>query len=135
MIRTSGMDENDPMMALLMGQVLGYPQAGMAMGGGGGGGMNVEGMSYEQILQAFGDGSENRGAEEATISSLPTSAIKDVEKDLPINARQCLICLEDFKNGDVRKTMPCLHGFHEDCLDRWLRTNGSCPICKHSIND
>ena len=121
------MRREDPMMALLMGQMF-----RSRIGGGGG---NVDGMSYEQLLQTFGDGSENRGAEETTLSSLPTARIQDVERELPPDARQCLICLDDFKVGDVRKTLPCLHGFHEDCVDKWLRTNACCPICKHSVSN
>ena len=95
----------------------------------------IDGMSYEQLLQAFGDGSENRGADESTISSLPTS---QVTRNCPIlrseNNNSCPICLEVYREGDTRKTLPCLHGFHVQCVDKWLRTNGSCPICKHSVS-
>jgi Ring finger domain len=96
----------------------------------------IDGMSYEQLLQAFGDGSENRGANESTISSLPTS---QVTRNCPIlrsenNNNSCPICLEVYREGDTRKTLPCLHGFHVQCVDKWLRTNGSCPICKHSVS-
>eukprot|EP00957_Ditylum_brightwellii_P021361 1611060-Ditylum_brightwellii.AAC.1 len=93
-------------------------------------------MSYERLLEIFGDGTENiaRGASAHTINSLPESTIKNVAKDLPFDKRQCMICLEDFKYGDKRKVMPCFHGFHSGCVDRWLRANGSCPICKHPID-
>ena len=87
---------------------------------------------YEQLLQAFGTGAENLGAGEGQIRSLPSSTIQDVAR-LPEDSRQCSICLEDFKTGDERKIMPCLHGFHSECVDKWLRTNGSCPICKHRL--
>jgi E3 ubiquitin-protein ligase SDIR1 len=52
---------------------------------------------------------------------------------LPPAVRECSICLDAFVVGCSRKTLPCLHGFHEECIDRWLRTNGSCPICKHTV--
>jgi hypothetical protein len=93
---------------------------------------NVDNMSYEQLLQRFGDGSENRGATTETISSLPTSIVNDPSQ-LPEDKRQCCICLEDFSHGDGRTSLPCLHGFHTDCVNKWLKSNGSCPICKSSV--
>ena len=95
-------------------------------------GENVDNMSYEQLLQRFGDGSENRGATTETISSLPTSIVNDPGQ-LPEDKRQCCICLEDFSQGDGRTSLPCLHGFHTDCVNKWLQSNGSCPICKSSV--
>jgi len=94
---------------------------------------NSDEMSYERLLEIFGDGSENRGADPSAINALPTSTIHDPQKELPLEHRNCSICLEDFCPGDVRRTLPCLHGFHKECVDRWLSSNGSCPICKHEI--
>lgn len=94
--------------------------------------MNIDGMNYEQLLERFGDGTENRGANESDIRSLPTSTITN-ESSLPNDHSDCMVCLESFKVGDERKTLPCLHGFHSACVDKWLRTSASCPVCKYSI--
>jgi hypothetical protein len=59
---------------------------------------NVDNMSYKQLLQQFGDESENRGALSETISLLSTSTINNPEA-LPEDTRQCCICLEDFSRG------------------------------------
>jgi hypothetical protein len=78
----------------------------MVGGGAGADGMpqdDLDGMSYEQLLQRFGDGSENREADEGTIRSLPVSAVPDPEK-LPEDCRTCAICLEAFEAGGMRKT-------------------------------
>ena len=37
-------------------------------------------MSYEQLLALLGDGTENRGADERTINSLPVSIVEDPER-------------------------------------------------------
>ena len=99
-------------------------------------GMDIDGMSYEQLLAAFGDGSENRGADERVISSLPVSQVTEdiAPEKADADHASCPICLEVFKKGDLRKTLPCLHGFHDKCVDKWLRGNGSCPICKHVVS-
>jgi hypothetical protein len=116
----AGVAIDDPIMGLLLHTFL---QDGAQMGGGAGH-RNVDDMSYEQLLSAFGDGSDNLGAEERQIHQLPTRILENVEAELPEDARQCSICLEDFEKGECRKTLPCLHGFHEACADKWLRSNG-----------
>lgn len=101
-------------------------------------GNNIDHMSYEQILQAFGDGSENLGASVGDISVLPTSKVQinpsTGKVDLPSDNCECSICLEEFEVNQVRKTLPCLHGFHEGCIDKWLHTNGVCPVCKCRVD-
>lgn len=128
--RGTAQGTNDQMLSLL---VHSYLQQGGGVTGLGGGGQDVDGMNYEELLQAFGDGTENLGADELQIQQLPTKELGNPESELPEDARQCSICLEDFAAGETRKTLPCLHGFHQACADKWLRTNGSCPICKHRL--
>ena len=94
---------------------------------------DLDRMGYDELLQTFGDGTENLGANEEQIDSLPNQVVKDPQKELPEDARCCLICLDDIEEGDVRKILPCMHGFHAHCCNKWLKTNGSCPICKHRI--
>jgi hypothetical protein len=94
---------------------------------------NIDGMMYDELLQAFGDGTENLGASEGQIESLPRHVVHDPAHELPDEARCCLICLDDITEGETRKILPCMHGFHAPCCDKWLKTNGSCPICKHRI--
>jgi len=94
--------------------------------------LNPDGMSYEQLLEEFGDGSENKkGASRAKIDALPTTKIgrsQDLRK-----LEKCSICIEEFQKGQRMKTLPCLHVFHDACIDKWLTFNATCPICKHVI--
>lgn len=118
----------DPLLSLMMANMFGGGDFAGQQGN------HIDSMGYEQLLQAFGDGSENMGADEADIQSLPISTIVNVQKELPEgDARQCCICLEDFQAGDKRKTLPCLHGYHADCIDKALRTRGCCPICNSRL--
>lgn len=46
----------------------------------------------------------------------------------------CSICLEDFKEGEPVRVLPCEHVFHPKCVDEWLQKwNRTCPLCKSSI--
>ena len=123
----ASLDINQVLRILLAQQLARRNAGGMAQHA------NTDQMSYEQLLQMFGNGTENLGAAEGQIRSLPSATIQDVDR-LPVDSRECAICLEEFKNGDERKIMPCLHGFHAECVDKWLRSNGSCPICKHRLD-
>ena len=47
------------------------------------------------------------------------------------NINECVICLEDIKDGEIAKVLPeCAHVFHRACIDLWFRKNMVCPICR-----
>ncbi|CAM0908845.1 unnamed protein product [Alopecurus aequalis] len=44
---------------------------------------------------------------------------------------ECLICITALVAGDKVKALPpCGHCFHPDCVDAWLRSQPSCPLCR-----
>uniref|UniRef100_A0A0E0KBW5 RING-type E3 ubiquitin transferase n=1 Tax=Oryza punctata TaxID=4537 RepID=A0A0E0KBW5_ORYPU len=47
----------------------------------------------------------------------------------------CSVCLEQVVVGDLLRSLPCLHQFHANCIDPWLRQQGTCPVCKHRVSD
>jgi len=68
----------------------------------------------------------------AIVSELPETKIDDINK-LDNDKKNCVICMEDFKNGDVTTNLPCLHMFHTNCIQSWLKTQNTCPICKFKL--
>lgn len=45
----------------------------------------------------------------------------------------CAVCLGDFEEGEELRTLPeCMHSFHVPCIDMWLSSHTSCPICRAS---
>lgn len=89
--------------------------------------------SYERLIEIFGDGSRSHGIEPSVLESLPVSTVSKPQ-DLPEDHRTCPICLEEFRSGQERRTLPCLHGFHKECIDHWLRSHCTCPICKFDVS-
>jgi hypothetical protein len=45
-------------------------------------------------------------------------------------ATTCSICLALFFEGAPTKVLRCQHEFHVDCIDAWLSTKNSCPLCR-----
>ncbi|PVZ98657.1 hypothetical protein BB558_005337 [Smittium angustum] len=44
---------------------------------------------------------------------------------------ECLICIEEFKDDDLIRIIPCYHPFHKHCIDTWLlEQSGFCPTCR-----
>lgn len=88
---------------------------------------------YDLLQQLDVGSNQQRGASEADIFRLPVHKVTSRDK-LRMNPenRGCSICLEQFTSGDVVRTLPCLHIFHTQCIDTWLRTQATCPVCKFS---
>ncbi|CAL5389655.1 unnamed protein product [Camellia sinensis] len=43
----------------------------------------------------------------------------------------CAVCLSEFDEGETVRVLPeCSHCFHVLCIDSWLRSNPSCPLCR-----
>ncbi|KAK0584141.1 hypothetical protein LWI29_008252 [Acer saccharum] len=43
----------------------------------------------------------------------------------------CSICLREFEDGeDIRILPKCKHQFHIDCIDSWLYSHSTCPLCR-----
>ena len=45
----------------------------------------------------------------------------------------CSICLGKYKDKVELRELPCFHHFHIDCVDKWLKINASCPLCKYGL--
>lgn len=46
---------------------------------------------------------------------------------------ECCICLSAYDDGVELRQLPCGHHFHCACIDKWLRINATCPLCKYNI--
>lgn len=48
--------------------------------------------------------------------------------------RDCAVCLAEFQEGDELRVLPkCSHAFHVPCIDTWLSSHTTCPLCRASI--
>ncbi|KAJ8751717.1 hypothetical protein K2173_025888 [Erythroxylum novogranatense] len=113
------------------------------------------------ILGIREDLSQARGASSELIDALPTYKFKSnkersqddrddvtpagdggvvavgTEKERTISGEDsvCCICLAKYVNNDELRELPCSHFFHKECVDKWLKINASCPLCKNEVGE
>ncbi|KAJ7559198.1 hypothetical protein O6H91_04G074100 [Diphasiastrum complanatum] len=45
----------------------------------------------------------------------------------------CAVCLSLFKDNEMLRLLPsCKHGFHLHCIESWLRSHSTCPLCRRN---
>jgi E3 ubiquitin-protein ligase EL5 len=46
-------------------------------------------------------------------------------------ALDCAVCIAEVAAGEAARVLPrCGHAFHVDCVDAWLRSHSTCPLCR-----
>ncbi|XP_069100668.1 RING finger protein 44 isoform X1 [Pleurodeles waltl] len=47
----------------------------------------------------------------------------------------CVVCFSDFETRQLLRVLPCNHEFHAKCVDKWLKANRTCPICRADASE
>lgn len=45
----------------------------------------------------------------------------------------CVVCLQDSKQGEKLRMMPCSHSFHQRCIFDCLLVNRLCPVSRFAL--
>jgi hypothetical protein len=73
------------------------------------------------------------GLDQTFIDALPVFAYREIiggSKD-PFD---CAVCLCEFNGEDRLRLLPvCGHAFHLQCIDTWLLSNSTCPLCRATL--
>ncbi|XP_015078788.1 RING-H2 finger protein ATL3-like [Solanum pennellii] len=73
----------------------------------------------------------NRGLDPVLLKTIPVVLFDPEEfKD----GLECAVCLCDVSEGEMARLLPkCNHGFHVDCIDMWLQSHSTCPLCRNPV--
>ncbi|KAF3447577.1 hypothetical protein FNV43_RR12764 [Rhamnella rubrinervis] len=77
--------------------------------------------------------SSSAGLDESLIKSITVYKYKI--GDTFIEGTDCSVCLSEFEENESLRLLPkCNHAFHVPCIDTWLKSHSSCPLCRSNIN-
>ncbi|XP_068304599.1 RING-H2 finger protein ATL46-like [Pyrus communis] len=72
------------------------------------------------------------GLDQAFIDALPVFQYRDI-----VGLKEpfdCSVCLCEFTEKDKLRLLPtCSHAFHINCIDTWLLSNSTCPLCRSTL--
>jgi len=80
---------------------------------------------------------KERGADDKLLESIPSTKFQ--KSKYPDQDVTCSICLVPYNEDDPIRSLPCPgslkkpHMFHQECVDTWLRTNATCPLCRFNL--
>ena len=74
------------------------------------------------------------GLDPLVIQSLPMFVFKQRDGEnstMSSNTTECAVCLSMLEKEEMARLLPnCKHIFHAECIDKWLSSHSTCPICR-----
>ncbi|XP_068673515.1 E3 ubiquitin-protein ligase RNF38-like [Montipora foliosa] len=96
-------------------------------------GLSAEGEDYEALwnLSERIGLAKARGLSKEVIDNIPSFRYSASSRDF--SNGNCVVCMSDYINREKLRRLPCNHDFHAKCIDRWLKNNRTCPVCREVV--
>lgn len=79
----------------------------------------------------------NTGLDPTLIATLPTfpfKPIKEQQQQQEEENHECAVCLSVLEYEETVRLLPnCKHTFHVGCIDTWLASHSTCPVCRTKV--
>ena len=79
----------------------------------------------------------SNGLDPELIKAFPTfyySTVKEFRREK--YGLECAVCLGEFSDDDmIRLLTICCHVFHKECIDLWLESHKTCPVCREELDE
>ncbi|KAL4352021.1 hypothetical protein GQ457_06G036120 [Hibiscus cannabinus] len=91
-------------------------------------------MTFGEVHNIFDTGSA-KGLARHVVERIPKMIITNSNNvDASGEKVSCSVCLQDFQAGETVRSLPqCRHMFHLPCIDKWLLSHASCPLCRRDM--
>ncbi|KAJ3673728.1 hypothetical protein LUZ60_005720 [Juncus effusus] len=92
------------------------------------------------VTTSGGEAAVNRptsrlGLDQSVLETFPIMEYSAVKKLETVKGPlECAVCLSEFTNDESLRLLPgCCHVFHPDCIDNWLESHITCPVCRADL--
>lgn len=101
-------------------------------------------LGVRRSFGSFGRRSARHGLDASALAALPVTTYRVRRADdgggdgtssaSGSAAADCAVCLSELADGEKVRALPsCGHVFHVDCVDAWLRSRTTCPVCRAEV--
>ncbi|KAK8599748.1 hypothetical protein V6N13_060429 [Hibiscus sabdariffa] len=82
------------------------------------------------------DANKSNGLDPELVQAFPTFYYSTVnEFRIEKYGFECAICLGEFEDDHLLRLLTiCCHVFHKECVDLWLESNKTCPVCRRELD-
>ncbi|XP_024519414.1 putative RING-H2 finger protein ATL12 [Selaginella moellendorffii] len=88
-----------------------------------------QGHQQQQLLF----GRTDTGIDSAVVEGLPTFSFSSLKGNK--DGLECAVCLCKYEEREILRLLPkCKHAFHVDCVDTWLGSHSTCPLCRSHVS-
>ncbi|XVE57424.1 hypothetical protein DITRI_Ditri04bG0089700 [Diplodiscus trichospermus] len=88
-------------------------------------------------VAATTDANMSNGLDPELVQTFPTfyySSVKEFRREK--YGLECAICLGEFSDEDMLRLLTlCCHVFHKECVDLWLESHKTCPVCRRELDE
>ncbi|CAN6201422.1 unnamed protein product [Urochloa humidicola] len=69
------------------------------------------------------------------VTKLPEYAYTQSSRRRSSDGAQCSVCLGAVQPGEMVRRLPmCKHLYHVECIDMWLASHVTCPVCRSDVD-